>query len=125
MRRTPRKSAESPRRSKAHGRPFTGHGDPRNGRGPQRGSPNAGRPTTAFAAECGGLQRGEILDRCRVVLTAPGRGPGDPAWQWAAEWVSRYGEREVMKQVDLTVDGHIPLRERVAQVKALLARESA
>lgn len=97
--------------------------DPRRGRGPKKGAPNAGRPPLAFARECAELQRTTILAKCRTVLTNPRLGPGHDGWEWAATYVSRYGEREVTMHVDLTTAGAAltaPLAERVAQVRALL-----
>lgn len=86
---------------KSRGRPgtFTGKADPRNGRGPQKGAPNAGRPPLAFAQECARLQREVILPKCRAALGE--LSTNDPAWRWAADYVSRYGELEAIKQLQV------------------------
>lgn len=86
-----RKAAGKP----AIGRPFAKGTDAR--RNTTKAGP--GRTPLPFAQACADLQRGVILEKCRKVLEHPRKGPGFKDWEWAAEWVSRYGEREVARVI--------------------------
>lgn len=80
----------------APGRPFT-KGDPRAGVGKKGRS---GRPKLAFADACKELQRGVVLRKVTKLLNDKTVDPNSAAFQWATNWISKYGERETAKRFE-------------------------
>ena len=106
-------SAKKSATKSARGRPFAPGDDPRRGRGPRKGAANAGAPRKEFADECRDLQRDVILAKAAKTLRDPKLGPGDDAWEWAAQWVSRYGHSDAARRVSLRLEDAEALPDEV------------
>jgi hypothetical protein len=54
----------------------------------------------AVSDECKELQRGVVLRKVKAVLKDKDKGPGDPAWEFATKWISKYGEKETARRFE-------------------------
>lgn len=85
-------------------------------------------PVAKFQAECARLQKGIILEKCRLYLLTSG--PADATWKWCAEYVSKYGDpvtpttSVVRTSNDERPIEAVPLSARVRAVKAFLAERN-
>lgn len=79
-------------------------------RGGVPGNKGGGRKPDAFIAKCRALTDGVVLKKVAAKLRDAT--PDDPAWRWAAEYVSKYVKSEAPKHVELEHTGRIVIREK-------------
>lgn len=60
----------------------------------------SGRKPLEFVTECAGLADGIVLAKVGRYLRGKKNGPGDQAWRWCAEYVTRYTKTEPRKLVE-------------------------
>ena len=73
--------------------------DTRRGKGPQKGAPNAGRPSSDFISECTSMSEDLIVPLLWEHLAT--HNPIDVGWRWAAGKVLAYAHGEPSEYLEL------------------------